>query len=69
MRAEKLREALAESYMNILQEDCKHAPRLEVPARERALYIAKFCLVGVDFLQSLWVDALLHRESNEFFET
>ena len=55
--------------MNILQEDCKHAPRLEVPARERALYIAKFCLVGVDFLQSFWVDALLHRESVEFFET
>ena len=61
MRAEKLREALVESYIKIMQEDCRYAPRLEVPARERALYIAKFCLVGVDFLQGLWVDAFLHR--------
>ena len=50
MRAEKLREALAELYMRSMQEDYEYAPRLEVPARERALYIAKFCLVGVDFL-------------------
>ena len=54
--------------MRSMQEDYEYAPRLEVPARERALYIAKFCLVGVDFLQSLWVDALLHRESVESFE-